>query len=381
MKQPLISIIIPVYNTGDKAVKLLNQLVKDAYENLEIICIDDGSQDDSYLLLNEFKRQQKLLGMGRKIVLIRQENAGPAAARNRGLAEARGELIAFIDSDDAVSKKYLREMSKLLLEDKVAVATSGFLYKRIHQKTEKPMFTNEIPERGEEDFKAYMEAGCLDSVVGLAIATRPDCISDAYLDVLKDIETNYGKDIYIELGLQTVNYKTLEKINRGHTMAELIDAVLRIKRYGFNVTVHMILNLPWDTMEDTIEGAKTLSALGVDQVKLHALYLVKNTLMAKWYQEGQFQLISAEEYVDRVIAFLRYLHPDIVLQRLVGRAPEDNTIFTNWSMGWWRVQDLIDQKMTDHDWHQGDLCNYLNGRAVRKFTDPLFALDDQGVNE
>ena len=232
-----------------------------------------------------------------------------------------------------------------------------------------------------EDFKAYMEAGCLDSVVGLAIATRPDCISDAYLDILKEIEINYGKDIYIELGLQTVNYKTLEKINRGHTMAELIDAVLRIKRYGFNVTVHMILNLPWDTMEDTIEGAKTLSALGVDQVKLHALYLVKNTLMAKWYQEGQFQLISAEEYVDRVIAFLRYLHPDIVLQRLVGRAPEDNTIFTNWSMGWWRVQDLIDQKMTDHDWHQGDLCNYLNGQAVRKFTDPLFALDDQGVNE
>jgi len=156
MKQPLISIIIPVYNTGDKAVKLLNQLVKDAYENLEIICIDDGSQDDSYLLLNEFKRQQKLLGMGRKIVLIRQENAGPAAARNRGLIEARGELIAFIDSDDAVSKKYLSEMSKLLLEDKVAVATSGFLYKRIHQKTEKPMFTNEISERGEEDFKAYI---------------------------------------------------------------------------------------------------------------------------------------------------------------------------------------------------------------------------------
>lgn len=157
MKQPLISIIIPVYNTGDKAVKLLNQLVKDPYDNLEIICIDDGSQDDSFLLLNEFKRQQKLLGSGRKIVLIRQENAGPAAARNRGLIEMHGELVAFIDSDDAISKRYLSEMSKLILKDKVAVATSGFLYKRIHQKTEKPMFTNEIPERaGDEDFKAYI---------------------------------------------------------------------------------------------------------------------------------------------------------------------------------------------------------------------------------
>ena len=218
-----------------------------------------------------------------------------------------------------------------------------------------------------EDFKAYMEAGCIESAVGLAIATRPDCISNEYLDVLKEIQDTYHKDIYIELGLQTVNYHTLKTINRGHSMAELIDAVLRIKRYGFNVTVHMILNLPWDTMEDTIEGAKTLSALGVDQVKLHALYIVKNTLMAKWFQEGQFQLISAEEYAERVIAFVRHLHPDIVLQRLVGRAPEENTLFTNWSMGWWRVQDLIDERLEELDARQGDLCNYLNGRAVRKF--------------
>ena len=124
--------------------------------------------------------------------------------------------------------------------------------------------------------------------------------------------------IYIELGLQTVNYHTLEKINRGHDLAQFIDAVLRIKRYGFNVTTHMIVNLPWDTMEDTIEGAKILSSLGVDQVKLHALYIVKHTLMAKWYEEGQITLISAEEYAERVVQFLRYLHPDIVLQRLVG---------------------------------------------------------------
>ena len=73
----------------------------------------------------------------------------------------------------------------------------------------------------------------------------------------------------------------------------------------------MIVNLPWDTMKDTIEGARILSALGVDQVKLHALYIVKNTLMAKWYQEGQFTLISAEEYADRVVNFVRHLHPDI----------------------------------------------------------------------
>lgn len=216
-------------------------------------------------------------------------------------------------------------------------------------------------------FKEYMEAGCIDSTVGLAIATRPDCINDTYLEILKGIKETYGVDIYLEYGLQSVNYHTLEKINRGHGMAEFIDAVLRTKRYGFSVCAHMIVNLPWDTMTDTIEGARILTALGVDQVKLHALYIVKNTLMAKWYEEKQFELISADEYIERVIAFLRYLDKDIVLQRLVGRAPEENTLFTNWSMGWWRIQEEIERRMDERDVRQGDLCNYLNGSAVRKF--------------
>lgn len=218
-----------------------------------------------------------------------------------------------------------------------------------------------------ERFKDYMEAGCIDSTVGLAIATRPDCINDTYLEILKGIKETYGVDIYLEYGLQSVNYHTLEKINRGHGMAEFIDAVLRTKRYGFSVCAHMIVNLPWDTMTDTIEGARILTALGVDQVKLHALYIVKNTLMAKWYEEKQFELISADEYIERVIAFLRHLDKNIVLQRLVGRAPEENTLFTNWSMGWWRIQEEIERRMDERDVRQGDLCNYLNGSAVRKF--------------
>lgn len=218
-----------------------------------------------------------------------------------------------------------------------------------------------------ERFRAYMEAGCIDSTVGLAIATRPDCINDTYLEILQDIKETYGVDIYLEYGLQSVNYHTLEKTNRGHGMAEFIDAVLRTKRYGFSVCAHMIVNLPWDTMTDTVEGARMLTALGVDQVKLHALYIVKNTLMAKWYEEGQFTLISADEYIERVIAFLRNLGEQIVLQRLVGRAPEENTLFTNWSMGWWCIQEEIERRMEERDVRQGDLCNYLNGSAVRKF--------------
>lgn len=216
-------------------------------------------------------------------------------------------------------------------------------------------------------FKQYIIDGCIDSAVGIALATRPDCINDTYLEILAEIKEKYNKEIIIELGLQSVNYRTLEKVNRGHSLAEYIDAMCRIKKYGFLTCTHMILNLPWDTMEDVIEGAKFLSAIGTDQVKLHALYIIKNTEMAKAYQRGEFEMIPVEEYVERVTTFLQYLSPDIVMQRLIGRAPETNTLFTNWSMGWWRIQDMIDAKMEAEDLRQGQKCDYLNGKAVRHF--------------
>ncbi len=114
-------------------------------------------------------------------------------------------------------------------------------------------------------------------------------------------------DLFLELGLQTVNYHSLIKVNRGHTLAEFIDAVLRAKKYRIETCAHIILNLPWDDDTDTIENAKVLSALGVEQVKLHALYIVKGTVMADWYQDGTIELIGKEEYIERVVTFLEYL--------------------------------------------------------------------------
>lgn len=218
-----------------------------------------------------------------------------------------------------------------------------------------------------EQLKQHIIEACQPDVVAIALATRPDCINDAYLEMLAGIREKYGVDISLELGLQTVNYHTLIKINRGHTLAEFIDAAQRIKRWSMDICAHLILNLPWDDMTDTVESAKLVSAIGVDQVKLHALYIVKNTVMAKWYQQGEFSLITKEEYVDRVVTFLEYLHPDIVIQRLIGRAPETNTLFTNWQTGWWKIRDAIEEQLVKQDTRQGKRCQYLNGPAVRKF--------------
>jgi radical SAM protein (TIGR01212 family) len=213
----------------------------------------------------------------------------------------------------------------------------------------------------------YMNEACQEDVVSIALATRPDCVNDKYLEMLAEFSQSKKVDISIELGLQTVNYHSLKKVNRGHTLAEFLDAVLRIKRYKLEVCAHIILNLPWDNELDVVENAKILSAMGVDQVKLHALYIVKNTIMADWYQKDQVALITKEEYVERVVMFLEYLHPDIVVQRLIGRAPEKNTLFTNWQTGWWKIRDEIEKMLLERDTWQGKYCNYLNGSAVQKF--------------
>ena len=226
-------------------------------------------------------------------------------------------------------------------------------------------FTNTYlpPDR----FRDYLVAACQPDIVALAVATRPDCLNRTYLDILADVKERYGVDILVELGLQTVNYKTLAKINRGHTVAEYIDAMIMLRDYPFRTCTHVILDLPWDTMEDTIETAKIIAAVGSDEVKLHALYIIKHTAMAEWYAQGKIKLWTCEEYVRRVVAFLEYSRPDTVFQRLIGRAPKEATDFANWGMGWWRIRDMIDEELEKRDTRQGACCDYLHGKAVRKF--------------
>lgn len=218
-----------------------------------------------------------------------------------------------------------------------------------------------------EHFKEYIKEAILDDIVEISISTRPDCISDLYLEFLSSIKNEYNINISIELGLQTVNYHTLKIINRGHSLAEFIDSVLRIKAFGFDICAHVILNLPWDNMDDVVECAKILSALSVEQVKLHSLYVVENTVLGRMYKDDKITLLSKEEYIERVTAFLEHLHPDIIIQRIIGRAPEENTLFVNWNTSWWKIRDEILEKMAQKKTHQGAKCNYLNGRALRKF--------------
>jgi radical SAM protein (TIGR01212 family) len=217
-----------------------------------------------------------------------------------------------------------------------------------------------------EKFRENMLAATADpDIVGISISTRPDCINDRYLDFLAGLRHNKGIDINIELGLQTANWHTLQKINRGHTLAEFVDAVLRIKKRGFAIVAHIILNLPWDDEGDVVENAKLLSALGVDYVKLHSLYVVQDTVLGQMYERDEFSIISLEEYVGRVVTFLEYLDPAVVIQRLVGKGPQGALLFCNWSTSWWKIKRRIEAALVERDTRQGHKFDYLNGKALQ----------------
>lgn len=156
--KPLISVIIPIYNTGDSAIKLLNKLTKQSYENLEIICVDDGSKDGSFDLVAEFIRQSKLKNKNLNMTILRQKNQGAAGARNLGLKKASGEYVTFIDSDDEVKKTHIEDLLKSLEKDpRNALSVCGYVYRRLRMQTEKNFFTNEIWTGLEEvNFRAYI---------------------------------------------------------------------------------------------------------------------------------------------------------------------------------------------------------------------------------
>lgn len=217
-----------------------------------------------------------------------------------------------------------------------------------------------------DDFKKYiLEATKVENIVEIAVSTRPDCITDAYLQVLSEIKNQFGIGITIELGLQTVNYHTLNRINRGHTLAEFIDAVISIHKYGFEICTHVILNLPGDNITDTVETAKIISALRIPVVKIHSLYIAKNTRLCEEYENGTITLCSKEEYITRLIVFLEHLNPEIVVERLFSRVPEKDAVFSNWGTSWWKLKDEVTEQMLAGDHYQGKQYQYLDGAALR----------------
>lgn len=207
---------------------------------------------------------------------------------------------------------------------------------------------------GLEDFKEVIIACNKDYIVAISISTRSDCVSRDKLVFLDEFRRKTGIDITFELGLQTANYRSLDVLNRGESLADYILAVNMLNEYKIRVCTHVILSLPWDDIRDVVETARIINALGVKEIKIHSLFIVRNTKLAQMYQENKIQMISKKEYENNVIEFLRYIDKDVAIARIVGRAPKEETIFCNWDTSWWKIRDEIIQTMNDKGIVQGD---------------------------
>ena len=203
--------------------------------------------------------------------------------------------------------------------------------------------------------QAYEEALMHPEIIGLVIATRPDCLSEEILDLLQEFA---GKCyVSLELGIESFKDETLQQINRGHNVQESVEAIHRIAQRGIDNCIHLILGLPGEGDEDFIQYAKILSELPVHSIKLHQLQIHKGTRMALDYQKNPegFHLFEVQEYADLVVRFLEHLSPRIFVQRFVSSAPAGMVIAPKWGLKNYEFVAKVDKLMKERDSWQGKL--------------------------
>ena len=197
-------------------------------------------------------------------------------------------------------------------------------------------------------------------VVGLVIGTRPDCVPDDVLDLLEELAGRVY--LSVEYGLQTIHNRTLDWMNRGHHYDAFLDAVERSQNRGFEICAHVMLGLPGESRDDMLATASEVARLGLDSVKLHNLYVVKNTPLVKQYQSGEVSLLSRDEYVATVVEFLERLPPSCIVERVTGEVPADYLVAPDWCLDKMDLRQAIDDEFVRRDTWQGRL--YQQGTAT-----------------
>lgn len=211
-------------------------------------------------------------------------------------------------------------------------------------------FTNTF-DKTENLKKRFEEVLTFPNVIGLSIGTRSDAISNDCLDYLIDL--NKRTFLTIELGLQSSFDETLKFINRGHNVQNFIDCVHKLKMNNINVVVHIIDGLPNETEEMMLENINFLNKLDIDGIKIHNLFIVKNTPLASMYLEKPFKLLTKEEYINILYKQIRLLKPSIVVHRITGDPKKEDLIEPAWALKKIDILNGIIKKLKINNAYQG----------------------------
>ncbi len=234
-------------------------------------------------------------------------------------------------------------VAKELIKDKLPKEECGFIaYFQAYTNTYGPIEYLE---------KIYREAIEDDEVVALSIATRPDCLDDEVLNLLKRI--NDIKPVMVELGLQTANDEVAEYIRRGYKTEVFEKALNSLAKIGIEVIVHLIIGLPGEDKKQFLDSIDYINKLPVSGVKLQLLHILKDTDLADLYNEGKVKVLTMEEYTDILMSSVKRLRKDIVIHRMTGDGPKKYLIAPIWSGDKKMVLNTINRYIRENDIIQG----------------------------
>lgn len=199
----------------------------------------------------------------------------------------------------------------------------------------------------------YEEALRVQDVVGIVIGTRPDCISDALLDYLEEL--NQRCFLIVEYGVESANDDTLRRINRGHTFEQSRQAIVQTHERGILTGAHIILGLPGEDTQENLRQAPIISALPIDILKVHQMQIIRGTRLAEMFEREPFHIYDVDEYIHLIASYIQRLRKDLVLERFVSQSPNDMRIAPHWGLKNHEFTDRLNNYLKEHDIHQGDL--------------------------
>lgn len=203
-----------------------------------------------------------------------------------------------------------------------------------------------------DKLKSKYDAALIDGrIVALAIATRPDCITEDIIKLIASYSDKYY--VWVELGLQTSNDKTGKKINRGYCSRDFTSAVKLLNKYNIDVVTHIMVGLPDETEIDLKNTINFINSHNIQGLKIHSCYVIKNTFLADMYNKGQYLPISLDYYLDSVIYVLTHINPNIIIHRISGDAPKDLLIAPDWNIHKKWVLNNVDKIMREKNLYQG----------------------------
>ena len=190
-----------------------------------------------------------------------------------------------------------------------------------------------------------------DRIVGLEIATRPDCISEEVAKLINSYSSRYY--VCVELGLQTSNDSIGNLINRKYSTTDFINAVKILQKYNINIVAHIMVGLPNETIKDIDDTINLINKLNIQGIKIHSTYVIKNTVLYNMYLKGEYSPITYEYYMDTLTYIITHLNSDIIIHRISGDAPKDLLVAPEWNLHKKKVLNGLDKILKEQNLYQG----------------------------